>query len=161
MVTQDISAVERSVERLIQRSLLLLDEERFDDFLALCTSGFQYELKTYSAEIRKDMTWLAADRDELDGLFQTLPRHVLVGGALLRQASISDIEIDTDGTTARAIAAMTIIHTDVDGQSKLLAAGRYHDTVSLDGDRPLLRERIVRLHTRVFDNEAGGSHVPF
>lgn len=156
-----MSDIERTIKRLIQRSCLLLDEERFDEFLALCAPQFQYELRVYGAEIRKEMTWLSADRDELDGLFLALPQHVRVGGEMLRQASISDIEVDADGHHARAVAAVTIFHTDLDGRSRLLAAGRYHDTVVIDDGRPLLRERVVRIHTRVFDNEAGGSHVPF
>ena len=160
-MTHDPYQAEREVERLIHRSCLLLDEERFDEFLALCASDFRYELKAYSAEIRKDMTWLAANRDQLAGLFRTLPQHVRVGGDLLRQASISDIEVDAEGNNASAVASVVIFHTDLDGQSRLLATGRYHDRVAIDGGRPLLRERVVRLHSRVFDNEAGGSHVPF
>lgn len=160
-MTHDTSALERAIERLIQRSCLLLDEERFDEFLALCAPEFQYEVKAYSAEIRKEMTWLSADRDELAGLFLTLPQHVQVEGDLLRQTSISDIDVDADGNNARAVAALTVFHTGLDGRSRLLVAGRYHDTVAIDDGRPLLRHRVVRIPTRVFDNEAGGSHVPF
>ncbi len=160
-MTEGTPDIEREVERLVRRSCLLLDEERFDAFLELCAPDFHYELRAYSSEIRKDMTWLAATRDELAGLFGTLSQHVRVEGDLLRQASVSDMEIEADGDEARAVSSLAIFYTDLDGQSRLLATGRYHDTVTLNGGRPLLSERVVRLQTRVFDNDAGGSHVPF
>ncbi len=153
-------AAERAIARLIYSSCLLLDREQFGDYLKLFTPDFQYVIKTYSAELRREMTWLDLDRKGTEGLFATLPSHVRFQGSLLRHASVYAIDLDADGATARALTSVTVIHTDVNGESRLMAVGRYHDAIDLGRDRPLLRERVVRLDTRVFDNESGGSHVP-
>ena len=150
--------IDYAIERLVRRSCLLLDEERFDDYLDICTSDFRYAIKTYSAEIRREMTWLSTTREQLADLFAGLPEHVRSGDVLHRQAVIEDLEIV--GGEASTRAAVTIHRTDVHGLTRLFAVGRYHDRVRIDGNRPLLRERTVRLQTRVFDNEAGGSHLP-
>lgn len=156
----DPSAIERAVEQLIAASCLALDEERFEDFLALCTDGFRYAIEAHSAEIDKDMTWLAVDRDGLAGLFSSLPRHVRFEGQLMRQPGMPVIRPDADRIGVHAATPVMIHQTDLDGETRLLAVCRYHDHWSADRDTPLLRERRVRLHTRVFETEAGGSHVP-
>ena len=150
--------IDYAIERLVRRSCLLLDEERFDDYLDLCTSDFRYAIKTYSTEIRRDMTWLSTTREQLADLFAGLSEHVRSSDVLHRQAAIEDLEIV--GGEASARAAVTVHRTDVHGRTRLFAVGRYHDRVRIDGNRPLLRERTVHLQTRLFDNEAGGSHLP-
>ena len=150
--------IDHAVERLVRRSCLLLDEERFDDYLDMCTPDFRYAIKTYSAEIRREMTWLSTTREQLADLFAGLTEHVRSGDVLHRQAVIEDLEIV--GGEASARASVTVHRTDVHGRTWLFAVGRYHDRVRIDGNRPLLRERTVRLQTRIFDNDAGGSHLP-
>lgn len=155
---QNGADIDHAIERLVRRSCLLLDGERFDDYLALCTSDFRYEIKTYSSEIRREMTWLSTTREQLTDLFAGLSEHVRTSDALHRQAVVDDLETAAD--EARVIASVTVHQTDAEGQTRLFAVGRYHDRVRIDDDRPLLCERIVRLHTRVFENESGGCHMP-
>lgn len=150
--------IDRAIERLVHRSCLLLDQERFDDYLALCALDFCYQLKTYSSEIRREMTWLSLTREQLTDLFAGLSEHVRISDALHRQAAVDDLETIDD--EARVIASVTVHQTDAHGQTQLFAVGRYHDRLRIDGDRPLLCERIVHLQTRIFDNESGGSHLP-
>ena len=76
--------IDYAIERLVRRSCLLLDEERFDDYLDICTSDFRYAIKTYSAEIRREMTWLSTTREQLATLFAGLPEHVRSGDVLHR-----------------------------------------------------------------------------
>lgn len=151
---------DRAIERLIYSSCLALDREQFTDYLELLAPEFQYVIKTYSSELRREMVWLDLDRTGIEGLFATLPNHVRFQGSLLRHATVYAIDVDPPGARARAVTSVTVIHTDLNGESRLMAAGRYHDAIDLGADRPLLRERVVRLETRVFDNESGGSHVP-
>jgi methanesulfonate monooxygenase subunit beta len=151
---------DRAIERLIYSSCLALDRERFADYLELLAPEFQYVIKTYSSELRREMTWLDLDRTGIEGLFATLPNHVRFQGSLLRHATVYTIDVGPAGARARAVTSVAVIHTDLNGESRLMAAGRYHDAIDLGADRPLLRERVVRLETRVFDNESGGSHVP-
>jgi methanesulfonate monooxygenase subunit beta len=149
-----------AIQRLIYTSCLALDEEQFGNYLDLLAPDFQYVIKAYSTELRRDMIWLDLDRKGIEGLFASLPNHVRFQGSLLRHASVYTVDMNEDSAQAKALTSVTVIHTDLDGASRLMAAGRYHDAIDFGGKRPLLRERVVRLDTRVFDNESGGSHLP-
>ena len=57
----------RSIEELIYRSCLVLDDKDFKGYLNLCDSGFRYTIRTHSPEIRKDMDGVTS-RDQLTEL---------------------------------------------------------------------------------------------
>ena len=76
----------RSIEELIYRSCLVLDDKDFKGYLNLCDSGFRYTIRTHSPEIRKDMVWLDHDRKGMETLFNNLPRHNSDHSPLTRHA---------------------------------------------------------------------------
>lgn len=137
-----------AVRQLVGQSCAFLDSEDFPSFLALCAPEFQYQIRVYSHEIKKQMIWMNHDREGLAKLFQVLPQHVRLLGSLFRHASVYSIERIGSSNQARVVSSILIVQTDPDGVSKLFAAGRYHDTVHLGEDRPLLLGRIVQLETR-------------
>ncbi len=47
-----------TIEELVYRSCLALDDKDFKGYLNLCDGGFRYMITTHSPEIRKDMVWL-------------------------------------------------------------------------------------------------------
>ncbi len=146
---------ERDIERLIYRSCRCLDEEDFAGYLDLCAPDFHYRVTAHSPEIRKDMIWLDHDREGLAALFENLPSHLRRPGRLLRHASVYDVT--TKGAQATVETSLVVLLTGFDGRTGVLAAGRYEDSVQLEGQAPLLLSRTVRLETR----DLGiGSHGP-
>lgn len=160
-MTTDIarrSDVDSAVRGLIYRSCLRLDEGDFPGWLDLCAPEFRYTITAYSPEIRKEMTWLDHDRDGMEGLFKMLPKHNSDHSPLTRHASVYVVDLDEEGNEATAITSVVVYRTAMDGgATDLFAVGKYFDTVSLEGEVPLLAGRNVRLDTR----ELGiGSHFP-
>jgi methanesulfonate monooxygenase small subunit len=160
-MTTDIatrSDVDSAVRGLIYRSCLRLDEGDFPGWLDLCAPEFRYTITAYSPEIRKEMVWLDHDRDGMEGLFKMLPKHNSDHSPLTRHASVYVVDLDEEGNEATAITSVVVYRTAMDGgATDLFAVGKYFDTVSLEGEVPLLTGRNVRLDTR----ELGiGSHFP-
>ena len=147
-----------AVRELVYRSCLRLDEGDFSGWLDLCAPDFRYTITAYSPEIRKEMTWLDHDREGMEGLFKMLPKHNSDHSPLTRHASVYLVERDEGRDEATATTSVVVYRTALDGgATELFAVGKYFDTVSLEGEVPLLTGRNVRLDTR----ELGiGSHFP-
>ena len=149
------SPAQDPIRQLVGQAALALDAEAFDDFLALCTSDFSYRVSVMSPELGREMTWLEQNREELEKLFAALPDHVTRIDRLTRQVSVAAVEHQPDGL--RVTSSVSIFSTDVNGQSALLAVGRYVDHVIARHDELLLSDRELQLDTR----DIGiGSHVP-
>ena len=152
-----MTAGDGDIGALVYRTCLLLDAERFDDYLALCSADFRYRVKADSPELGKEMTWLDLDRNELADLLENVANHVRLPGRFPRQATVYTIERDDDGAAALVTTSLIVVYTDLDGVSRLFASGRYLDTVALGGPAPQLASRTVWLDTR---DLGPGSHVP-
>lgn len=146
----------RSAERLIYDSCLRLDLEDFDGYLELCAPDFTYRITTYSAEIRKEMIWLQHDLEGMKALFENYYDHVRRLGSLHRHVTVYTIDKQDDGLL-ELTSSFQVTHTDLDGQSKLFAVGRYHDLVRETEFGPRLHARNARLETRELGS---GSHLP-
>lgn len=147
------------VEEFVYRSCMLLDEQDFPGFMKLCHPEFRYQLAAYSPEIKKEMTWLDRDRQEMEGFFNMLPMHNSDHSQLTRNVTVYKVEFDEARGQAHAVSALQIYRTALDGGStKLFAVGKYYDTVSLAGGVPSLLSRRVRLVTR---DLGWGDHIPF
>lgn len=144
------------VRTTIHRACRHLDAEDWDDFLALCAPGFQYQVTAFSPEIRRDMIWFDQDRDGLQALFEMVPQHLRRLGSLLRHVSVGEIELG-EGNRWQALSTVQCFHTDQDGSTRLLAVGRYTDVVQVEEGTGRLLSRITRLETR---DLGVGSHVP-
>jgi methanesulfonate monooxygenase small subunit len=145
-----------SAKDLVSLSCLFLDEEKFDRYLELFSSESRYTIRTYSPDLRKDISLLDLDRAELGVLFKNLPKHVRLPGRFLRLANGTLVE----GKSEQQLSIMTsvlITHTDLEGVSRVFAAGRYRDKVVMEDGKPRLSEREVRVDTRQF---GPGSHIP-
>ncbi len=132
---------------LVYRSCRLLDENRFDEWLALCAPDFHYRITAYSTEIRKEMEWLSHDVELLKTRFDDLPNHVVVKGTYRRHASMCE-EVERANGIAKMDSSVVVYHTNLSGASRLFAVVRYGDTIALGGETPLLAERVVRMETR-------------
>ena len=147
-----------AVAELIYGACMLLDEERYDEWLdGLCRPEFRYTITAYSSEIKKRMTWLDHEADSLRHMCMKIPEHVSYTGRFHRHASLYRLSgAEADGR-AEAVSSLVVIHTDLEGESRFYAAGRYNDIVDLSGEEPRFLARNVDLDTRVLEF---GSHKP-
>jgi methanesulfonate monooxygenase small subunit len=151
-----------TVAELVYRSCLMLDEQDFGGYLALCDEYFRYAITTYSPEIRKRMTWLEHDKPGLATLFGNLPKHNSDASPLTRHATVYTVARSTTGEagTLDVVSALQVFRTALDGgATELFAVGKLYDAVRVDdtGTARLL-SREVRLDTRMLGY---GHHIPF
>lgn len=147
------------IEELVYRSCLLLDDRDFKGYLDLCNDEFRYTITAHSPEIRKDLIWLDHDKKGMQTLFEQLPRHNSDHSPLTRHVTVYKIDVDETRKEAKVVSALQVFKTDLDGgATALFAVGKYLDTVKLDGSKPALARRIVKLDTRMLGI---GYHIPF
>ncbi len=148
-----------SIEELIYDSCLVLDDNDYDGYMALCAPDFTYKLSAYSPEVKREMAWLDHGRSEIEELFKTLPKHNSDRNPLTRNAIVYKVRIDDDHKQADVVTRLQIFKTALNGgHTELFAVGKYLDTVSLKGEQPVLLNRHVKLDTR---DLGWGYHVPF
>lgn len=146
------------VEELVYESCMRLDSKDFDGFMSLCEPGFEYKLTAFSPEIKSEMIWLDHGRAEMEDLFKTLPKHNTDSSPLTRNAVVYKVSVDAPAQRASVISALQVFRTAANGgATQLFAIGKYHDTISLDGERPKLLARHVKLDTR---DLGWGHHIP-
>lgn len=147
------------VEELIYRSCLLLDEKNFSGYLDLCDDQFRYTITTYSPEIRKDMIWLDHDKNGMTTLLNQLPRHNSDQSPVTRHATVYTMSYEAAKRQIDVVSALQVFKTALEGGvTELFAVGKYLDTVKLNGEKPRLLKRVVRLDTRMLGI---GYHIPF
>jgi methanesulfonate monooxygenase subunit beta len=154
-----MNADRTAVEELIYQTCTALDQSDYSGFLGLCDEGFEYKLSAFSPEIKKEMTWLDHGRAEIEDLFNTLPKHNSDRAPLTRNAVVYKVEFDGTRKQANVVTALQIFKTNLNGgATQVFAVGKYYDTVSLEGEAPILVKRHVKLDTR---DLGWGYHVPF
>jgi len=146
------------VRELICRTCLTLDDERYEDYLALCTDDYRYRVTAYSPELRRDMVWLDLGRADLRNMFDMLPEHVKPEGTLARHVSVYAMQPNGPADTLTVTSALTVYFTDLRGATRVFAIGRYNDVVEVAGTGPRMKAREVRLETRALGT---GSQIPF
>jgi len=151
------SDVENNVRAVIHRSCLLLDEERFDKYLALWAPAGRYRITSYSPDIRKDLVLLDLGRDDYGHLLSNIRNHEHMPGTFSRHLSVQLLERDEGTGKVHVTSSILVIHTDPEGVSRVFATGRYLDVFVTGGDQPLIELREARLTTRQF---GPGSHIP-
>lgn len=149
----------QSIDELIYRSCLALDDKDFAGYLDLCDPAFHYAITAYSPEIRKEMTWLEHDKEGMKALFDNLPKHNSDHSPLSRHATVYIVDHDEAKQQAKVISALQVFKTSLDGgATELFVVGKVYDTIAFGDGGPKLLDRNVRLDTRLFGI---GSHIPF
>ena len=147
-----------AVKDVIYQSCLAMDDERFDEYLALCAEDYQYKVTAYSPELRKEMVWLEQSRSDLVAMFEMLPQHVKPEGRFTRHAQVYCVTPNGSPASLNVTSTLTIYFTTDRGDTKMFAIGRYHDVVDTSGATPRLKAHEVRLETRSL---GAGSQIPF
>jgi methanesulfonate monooxygenase subunit beta len=163
--TEVAVASEAAVRNAIYRACILLDDEKFKDWLTLCAPDFSYRIKTYSPEIRKEMTWLEHDLPGLAKMIEMLPLHNSDHGRLTRHATVYEVTLDPNGAEGSATTSFACYRTMLDGisshldagETQLFLIGKYYDRFRIGKEGALFTERTVYLDTRRLDK---GSHYP-
>jgi methanesulfonate monooxygenase subunit beta len=161
---QAVDAATR-VRDTIYRATLMLDDQKWDDWLALCDEDFHYAIKAWSPEINYDMTYLEADYKELVTMIRLLPKHNTDHSPLKRHTTVYTVDVSEDGKTATAVSSFAVfqhlldgVNSHIDsGESHLFLLGRYTDTLRLENGSAKFVDREVRLDNRRLDK---GSHWP-
>lgn len=157
--------VSNAVKDTIYRACLALDDQKWDEWLALCEDSFEYAITAFSPEIRQDMTYLSGSFKEMQSLVHMLPKHNTDHSPLKRHAVVYTVDVGADGKTATAVSSVLIyqnmldgIHSHLDaGENRLFAVGRYVDSFRIQNGKAKFVSREVRLETRRLDK---GSHWP-
>ena len=159
------SAAVEAVRHTVYRSCLLMDDERWSDWLDLCDDDFYYKVTAYSPEIRKDMIYFDADRGQLASMCDLLPKHNTDHSPFKRHAVVYTVDVGDGGKSAEAVTSFVIYQNMLDGinshmdsgDNHLFAIGRYIDTFQISNDSARFVSREVRLETRRLDK---GTHWP-
>jgi anthranilate 1,2-dioxygenase small subunit len=143
-----------AIRELIQRSGALLDQERFDEWLALFAPDAVYEVVTDSPELGGPSAWVNRDRAGIARYLAEMPERVRYRDR--RRHLIGTVALEIAGDSATACSHLAVFRTGPDGVTTCEVAGRYDDTfVRVAGEWRVLRRR-VELDTRVH----AGNHVP-
>ncbi len=153
------------VRDTIYRATIMLDDQRWDDWLNLCHDEFHYSIKSFSPEINKDMIYLQGNRKDMASLIRLLPKHNTDHSWLRRHTSVYTVDMSADGQSATAISSVLVYQNLLDGEnshidageSRLFLVGKYYDTLVLGGGDPKFVSREVRIDERRLDK---GSHWP-
>ena len=153
------------VRDTIYRATILLDGQRWDEWLTLCEERFEYAIKSWSPEINYDVTYLQLDRNGLANLIKLLPKHNTDHSALTRHTTVYTVDVSDDTRSAKAVSSVVVyqnmldgINSHVDaGESRLFLVGKYLDTFNVENGKASFLSREVRLENRRLDK---GSHWP-
>jgi methanesulfonate monooxygenase small subunit len=141
---------------LVSTACRHLDDENWAAFLELCDPAFRYRIVVRAPEVRREMIWFDQDYAGLEAMFAVVPEHLRRLGTFLRHVSVGSIEPRGTGKVL-ATSTFQCIHTDMEGRSRLMAAGRYLDEIRNSADGCRLVDRQTILATR---DLGVGSHVP-
>lgn len=154
-----------AVKDTIYRSCLLLDSEKWDDWLALCDDDFHYAIKAFSPEINYDMTYFQGSRADLKNMCEMLPKHNTDHSPLTRHSTVYSVDVEDGGKKATAVTSLVVYQNMLDGvnshldsgENHLFLIGKYFDTFKIEDGKAKFVGREVRLDTRRLDK---GSHWP-
>ena len=157
--------VASQVRDTIYKATIMLDDQRWEDWLDLCDDDFHYAIKSYSPEISMDMTYLQGSRKDMLSLIRLLPKHNTDHSLLRRHTSVYTIDMSEDGHEATTISAFVVYQNLLDGvnshldagESRLFLVGKYYDTFAIKDGTPKFIKREVRIDERRLDK---GSHWP-
>jgi salicylate 5-hydroxylase small subunit len=140
---------------LVQKTAMLLDDEKFDEWITLFDAEGCYELSAYSTEIRRWMTWQLSDRPALEKLLQDVDEHVRDTARRRHVVGMPLLELEAD--RGRMTSHFSLFRTTPDGQSSLYMVGRYEDRIVKRSGTWRYASHKVIVDTRVLDVF---THVP-
>ena len=139
-----------TIRTLISSSAKFLDEGNYAQFAELFLTSGRYLLEARSGEIGRNMTWLDMSRDELVALLEESHQHVHDLAERMHIVSVDQILFDGLNNSAQVQSSFAVFRTDISGKTQVYAVGRYCDSLERDGKDWRIKERCVKVHTRIF-----------
>lgn len=153
-MSADLRDIE-AARQLVQRTAMLLDNEKFDAWIELFDSGGTYELSAYSTEIRRWMTWQLSDRDALQKMLQDINEHVR--DPARRRHVVGTPVVELVGERGKVTSHFSLFRTSPEGQSSLYMVGCYEDRIVKRSGTWLYAAHKVIADTRMLDMF---THIP-
>jgi 3-phenylpropionate/cinnamic acid dioxygenase small subunit len=144
-----------AVRDVVQRTAVLLDDEKFVDWVSLFAADGTYEISAYSTEIRRWMTWQLSDRPALEKMLGEVHEHVR--DPARRRHVVGYPLINIEGDIAAATASFSLFRTTPEGQSSLYMVGVYEDRLVMQSGVWRYRSHKVVVDTRMLDMF---THIP-
>jgi 3-phenylpropionate/cinnamic acid dioxygenase small subunit len=144
-----------AARELVQRTAMLLDDEKFDAWVDLFDAQGTYELSAYSTEIRRWMTWQLSDRDALKKMLEDVDEHVR--DPARRRHIVGIPLVDLGGDHGRVRSHFSLFRTSPEGQSSLYMVGCYEDRIVKGSGSWLYAAHKVIVDTRMLDSF---THIP-
>ncbi len=130
-------------------SVRLLDACAFDEFVALFAEEAEYAIEVATPEIRRQSTWLRADRAELSRLLSESSQHIHDLASRFHFVNVEEIDIDRQAASSRS--RFIVVRTDLRGRSGVYAIGTYEDEWVSRGQAWMIAKRTVKLQTRMME----------
>jgi len=145
----------QAICELLQSTAALLDEEKFDEWLALFDEHALYDLCAYSPEIRRSMSWWKCDRATLATQLKEVPQHVR--DPARRRHIVGFPVLKLDGERASAVSSFAVYRTTPEGRTSVFIVGRYEDALVKKSGRWLYAAHRAIADTRMLDSF---THLP-
>jgi salicylate 5-hydroxylase small subunit len=153
-MSADLMDIEAARE-LIQRTAMLLDDEKLDAWVELFDAQGTYQLSAYSTEIRRWMTWQLSDRETLQKMLKEVDEHVR--DPARRRHVVGFPIVELDGDRGHVTSHFSLYRTTPEGQSSLYMVGRYDDHIVKRSGSWLYAAHKVIVDTRMLDTF---THIP-
>src|SRR5262245_1744852 len=119
----EVKSVDQAIRDVIYRACLLLDHEKFGEWLALCAPEFSYRITTVSPDIGRQMTRYEQDVARHEAMIDLLPKHNTEHGRLTRHATVYAVEADPAQGEASATTSFACYRTMLDGITSHIDSG--------------------------------------
>src|SRR5262245_11645610 len=107
-MTRNGADVADVVRDTIYRATLLLDDQKWEQWLDLCDDSFHYAIKSFSPEINRDMTYFQGSRKDLATMVKLLPKHNTDHSPLRRHTTVYTVDVAEEGKTDTAVGSYVI-----------------------------------------------------
>ena len=142
---------ESILNRLVHLSARYLDDQKYDDFLALFSNEGRYSITCKAPELSDKMTWMQQTKQELAERLNSMTEHEWEI-ALVTQTRIVSVDIiNVDNEDAELSSSFALYNTEQSGRTSCYAVGRYEDKWIRQNDTWLLVNREVELKTRILE----------
>ena len=122
-MVENAAEIAINVRDMIYRATIMLDDQRWTEWLDLCGEDFHYAIKSFSPEINMDMTYLQGGRSDLATLIRLLPKHNTDHSPLNRHTSVYTVNVAEDGQTAEAVSSFVVYQNLLDGVNSHIDSG--------------------------------------
>jgi 3-phenylpropionate/cinnamic acid dioxygenase small subunit len=154
-VTPDYET-KQAVEEVLVKAASFLDEGRFLEWADLFADDAQYEMLFKSKELLDiDDYLMQFNKEEIVNRMKLLPNYVI--DTAKRLHTVSNINIEVDGSNAHCTSRFTVYRTVEDGTTTLYAVGSNHDVLVQRAGQWLFLKRRVVLDTRKLETH---THMP-